>query len=202
MSITARIVSNLNIAGFAMSSTIQRQAESGLPKAFTLPAGKAGVVNSDGGIDLAAGHGFEATQVVAVHWTDGVALKSCRMLTIDNAAAGEIDFTDAGEGEALPAADTDVVVSLQVVSEGVTFEGDKVKALAVKSTRNAVVDMRTSAASEIVLPLTADEAFWWADGHYGDNPVADAEIAQIVASNATTQAATLHFAALLDTVEN
>lgn len=201
---TGRITSNVNIGGVAMSGTVEREAETVLPTKTILPAGVAGAISAAGVDGLATGHGFTALDVIDVHWLDPStgARKSRRGITLDDSAANAVEFDNdpAAEGDALPAEDTAVVIAMQVTISGVTFEGDALKILGVKATKNAVADFRDSGGSELVLTLTAEEAYLWAIDHSGANPVAGDTIATIVASNASTTATTLSIAALLDTV--
>jgi hypothetical protein len=201
---TGRITSQLSIGGVSMTGTIVRTAETIVPTQTTLPAGVAGAISATGVDGLATDHGFEALDVVDVHWvdpSDGSA-KCRRGVTLDGASANAVTFDNdpAAEGDALPIEGTAVVVSARVTVEGVAFDGDALKILAIKSTRNAIVDLRTSAASAYAPKLAAEEAAWWAAEYSGTNPIEGDTIETIVASNASTSAATLSVIALLDTV--
>jgi len=200
---TGRIASNLSVGGISFGSTIVRQAEGNISHSVPLPAGVAGAISGSGGVDgLATGHGFTGADVVSVHWTDAGVAKSRRGLVVATASTNEITFevSPAGEGDSLPAEDTPVVVSKQI--EIVTgFDADLLEIIAVKSTRNAAVDIRDSGGSKLLLDLVTEEAWWWVSNQGVDNPLDSNVVESILASNASTTASVLYIGVLYQSVE-
>ncbi|HUW99870.1 MAG TPA: hypothetical protein VMY35_02745 [Phycisphaerae bacterium] len=201
MSITATIGSSYSVGGIAFTSTVTRSAAGQIGQVISLPAGAAGAVSAAGVDGLADGHGFEASGVINVHWDDPAdGTRKCRRgLTVDVANANDIEFdeTPAGEGDALPAEDTPVVVSGQTTLD-VDFDGDKARVMAVKSGGEAVVDFRDEAASLAAVNLVAGEAWSWVADQGVSNPLTGDPVDSIVLSNASTTATTVNIGVLYD----
>lgn len=204
MSLQSGVINSaITVGGFSFSSRIELTAEGVINHSFDLPAGVAGAITAGGGVDgLATGHGFEVADIVDVHWTQGGEAKSLRGLVVATASANAVTFeiSPEGEGDALPAEDTAVVVSIQTEIT-TAFDGDSVEILAVRSTKNAVADIRDSAGSELLLDLVANGAYWWANGQGIANPLASDTVASVLVSNASTEIATFYFACLYQSVE-
>lgn len=202
MANTGQIRSTATVGGISIQSTITRTGEGQISQRVDLPAGIAGQISAAGVDGLPTGHGFEASDVIAVHWVDanGVA-KSRRGLTVDAASTNAIEFdeTPAGAGDALPAADTDVVVSVQY-SISVAFDGDDLEMIVAASTGQVAVDYRAAAASIAARTLTANESWSWISGEGVANPLEGETIASIVVSNGATSAATFLLGVLYDSV--
>lgn len=202
---TGRIASNLSVGGIAFGSTITRTAEGNISHEVSLPAGFAGAISSaaTGGVDgLVTGHGLVGNDYVDIHWTVAGVAYSMRGRQIDSASTNAVVLKadPAGEGTALPAEDTAVIISKQVAIDTV-FEGDDIEIIATKSTRNAVVDVRDSSGSELLLDLVAEEAWWWASDQGVANPLDSDTVASILASNASTTIGTLYIGVLYQSVE-
>lgn len=201
---TGQIVSNVVVGGIQFSSTVARSAEGQISHVVVLAAGKAGAISATGVDGLTTGHGIVGTNVVDVHWThpaDGVTHKCRRGLLVDSASANAIVFdeTPAGDGDALPAEDTAVIVSVQVVID-TTWDGDLVELVAAKNTVRAVADFRSAAASLMALKQVAGEAWSWASGQGGANPLTGDPTTKIVLSNGAVTAGTFYCGVLYQSV--
>lgn len=201
--LTATITSSYSVGGIAFVSTASRQAEGQIGHVLTLPAGVAGAISAAGVDGLATGHGILDTDTVDVHWddpTDG-SHKCRRGLAVDTVAANAITFDNdpAAEGDALPAEDTAVVVSLRV-TVNTDFDGDDVEVVAARCTQRAVVDFRAAAASLAAVKLPAGEAWSWMSDQGAANPLTGDPVDTVVASNGTVTEATLNLGALYQSV--
>ena len=201
---TATVASTVVIGGISFNSGLARQAEGNIGQIVTLPAGVAGAVSPTGVDGLATGHGFQADDVIDVHWTDptdGVSHKCRRGVKVDTASANAITFDNspAAEGDALPAEDTAVVVARQV-SINTDFDGDDVVIVGAKADQRAMVDFRSAAVSLAAKKLAACEAFLWASNWGFANPLAGDPVDVVKCSNGTTTSATLYLGLLYDSV--
>jgi len=197
--LTATIASTFSVGGIAFTSQASRSAAGQIGHNITLPAGVAGAISAAGVDGLATGHGIAGSDVVDVHWTDPAdGTHKCRRgLTVDTANANDIEFdeTPTGEGDALPAEDTAVIVGLQV-EVNTDFDGDDMEIVAVRSSQRAVIDFRDAAASLSAVKLPAAEAWSWVSGQGVANPLTGDPVDKAVASNGSTTAATLNLGIL------
>ena len=197
---TGQIVSSIVVGGIQFTSTVSRTAEGQVSQVVVIPAGQAGAISATGVDGLTTGHGIIATDVIDVHWThpaDGVTHKCRRGLLVDSATANAIVFdeTPVGEGDALPAEDTAVVVSVQVIVE-TDWDGDLLEMIAAKNTARAMADFRAAAASIMALKQVAGEAWSWASGQGIANPLTGDPVSSVVLSNGSTAAATFYLGLL------
>ncbi|MFA5265154.1 MAG: hypothetical protein WC378_15130 [Opitutaceae bacterium] len=178
---TGKITSSIRIGGISFGSTIERFGEGIFGQIPPIPAGVAGAISAAGVDGLAEGHGFEAEDVVDVHWTEDGEAKCARGLTVGVAEATEIEWDaySSLEGDALPDEDTEVVVSKQVTINKMSFDGTSVEMIAAKCTKAAVVDFRTDEASKKAAKLIAEEAWSYYSGQEGDNPLTGVTITRI-----------------------
>lgn len=199
--LTATIAATYTVGGISFTSQASRQAVGQIGHVLTLPAGVAGAISAAGVDGLADGHGFEALDVVDVHWTDPAdgSHKCRRGVTIDTANANDIEFDNdpAAEGDALPAEDTAVVVA-QRAEINTDFDGDDAKVVAARCGQRAVVDFRSAAASLSAVKLPAAEAWSWMSDQGVANPLTGDPVDKAVASNGSTTAAALNLGILYD----
>ena len=200
---TGRISSSIAVGGISFSATVTRQAEGQVSHVVELAAGFAGQISAAGVDNLATGHGIEIGDVIDVHWddpTDGTH-KCRRGLEVDASDTNDIEFdeTPAGEGDALPAVGTDVVVSVQSVVN-TDWDGDDLEMIAVKSTQRASADFRDAAASLHSLKLPAGETWSWASEQGFANPFTGNPVTEIRLSNGSTSAATFYVGLLYQSV--
>jgi hypothetical protein len=200
---TGRINQSIAIGGLTFSGSITRTAEGVLTQVVDLAAGHAGAISATGVYGLATGHGILDTDTVDVHWTDpSDGTHKCRRgLAVDTSAANAITFDNdpAAEGDALPAEDTAVVVSVQTEIE-CAFSGDDLLMIALRASQRCIADIRDAGGSELPQKLVAGEAWYWASDQGVTNPVASDSLTKIVASNGSAVATTLYIGLLLDTV--
>jgi hypothetical protein len=200
---TARIASSILVGGIQFSSTVTRQATGEISHVPVLDAGVAGLVSATGVDGLPTGHGIIQTDVIDVHWTDSGdgTHKCCRGLTVDSATTNAIVFNDtpAHEGDAMPAEETPVVVSVQTVIE-TDWDGDLTKMIGCRCANRACVDFRSSSASIAATKLVAGEGWWWASDQSIANPLAGETVDTIRVSNGSTTEATFYFGVLYASV--
>ena len=200
---TAQIVSSITCGGINFTSSVSRQAEGQISHVVVLPAGVAGAISATGVDGLVEGHGIEASDVIDVHWSDPAdgSHKCRRGLTVDTAGATSIAFDEdpAGAGDALPAEDTAVVVSVQV-SIDTDFDGDLVQMVAVKTAQRAMVDFRKTGASLLAIKCVAGEAWSWASGQSVANPLTGDPVDAIVVSNGSVSETTMYVGILYESV--
>ncbi len=205
MTQSATVVFNFTIGGIQFSSTETRTAEGAISQKITLPAGKSGLMDSTTGVDgLTTGHGLVATDIIDLHYDDPSTgeHKVRRGLVIDTDAANAITFdeTPAGIGDALPANDVAVVVSVQVVVN-MDVTANELEILAVKSTVKSIVDFWDAAGSELaVLFVGGDSWFWLKDFSSYANPLAGDIVDEVNVSNASTTAGSVDIALLYQSV--
>lgn len=189
---TGRISSTISVGGISFAASVSRQAEGQVSHIVDLPAGLAGAISAAGVDGLPTGHGLVQSDVIDVHWTDpGDSSHKCRRgLVVDVTSTNAIEFDEEpeGEGDALPAVETPVVVGKQVPID-TDWLGELVELIAIKATKRAVADFREAAASKVAVKLVANEAWSWASGQGVDNPFLGEAIAGMAVSNGSTEAA-------------
>lgn len=200
---TGTLTVTISIGGIAFSGKASRTGEGSIGQVVTLPAGKAGAISASGVDGLTTGHGIIGTDIIDIHWDDPSdgSHKCRRKVTVDSAAANAITFDNspAAEGDTLPAEDTAVVIAKQVtISQG--FIANQLQLIGAVATERAVLDFRSSGASELAQKLVSKEGWAWAINQGVANPMSGDTIATMVASNGSTTAATLTVTGLLDTV--
>lgn len=119
--------------GESLASTVTRQGDGGISRAIALPQAYAGQLTTrtdddTGEVTLDAGHAITTGMVVDIYWAGGVQYS----VTVGTVATNAMPF-DSGVGDNLPVNMTDVVVA-PVETANVDFEGDNLKAMAVKFT--------------------------------------------------------------------
>jgi hypothetical protein len=200
---TGSSTSSFSVGGLAFTSTVSRQGEGIVGHVVDIPAGVAGAISATGVDGLADGHGILDTDVIDVHWTDpSDGTHKCRRgIAVDTSSANAITFDNdpAAEGDALPAEDTDVIVSVQVVIE-TEWDGDDVEMIACKATQRAIADFRSAAASLMAAKLPSGEAWSWASGQGTTNPLTGDPVASVVISNGSTTAAIFSLGLLYQSV--
>ena len=161
----------------------------------TYAAAKAGVLttrtgDTEGAITLSAGHGFEDGNIVDVFWgTNSVAYG----FTVD--MTGDVMAITGGAGDALPAAETDVIVALSNVITPVTIPYAKLLGImAMSSERGLLLLEKTGPAVEEVARLYAELPWFWFSETGQTNPLT-ADIISARFSNASlTESATFQMA--------
>jgi hypothetical protein len=198
---TGTITSQCTVGGISFSAAVSQQGEGQISHVATIPAGSAGAISAAGVDGLVTGHGISVSDVIDVHWLDPAdgTHKVRRGLTVDVSNANDIEFDEipAGEGDALPAVDTAVVVSVQVIVTS-AFDGDLVLMIAAKMTQLAFMDLRDAGGSELAQKFAANGLWWWATGQGFTNPIAADDITEIRISNGSIAAATFYLGILYD----
>jgi hypothetical protein len=205
---TAKLSGTISVAGLSFPTVVSRSAEGQIGQIIPLPAGKAGAMTAGSlGVDgLPTGHGLVHNDVIDIHWVNPTGIPQCHRGVVVETPPGvnaiTFDVGVAGEGDALPAEDTDVVVSKQVVVD-VAFDADSAKFMAARCNVNAMVNFRDdSHVSHLARLLTGNEAWAWADGGSEANPLLGDTIETIHCSNASSvTAGTLHIGVLYDSTE-
>lgn len=203
MSQTGTVTTVYSIGGISFSCKATRTGEMNVGQNVVIPAGKAGAISASGVDGLVTGHGIVGSDLIDIHWSDpSDGTHKCRRgVTVDSAAANAITFDDspAAEGDALPAEDTQVVVSVQVPIV-MAFDGDLLLIIGAKTSQRAMVDFRDSEGSELAVKLTANEGWGWTVDQGVTNPMAADDIVLLNASNGSTTETTLQISGLLDSV--
>lgn len=195
------LTGTVTIGGQSFSFRIARTAEGGFPQEVPIAAGVAGAISAAGVDGLAAGHGIAQGDIVDLHWT-AVGVRKCRRgLTVDTTAAAAITFDNnpAAEGDALPAEDTAVVVSVQTPVT-VEFDGDDVEMIALRMDRDGMADFREAAASQEAVMVTKGELWAWTKDTGVANPLAGNAVTHINVSNADVLAGAFKLAGLYHSV--
>jgi len=202
---TGTVTKQVVAGGLTLYSQITRTEEASIAEQVTLPAGKAGAISAAGIDGLATGHGILDTDTVDVHWTVA-GVQYCRYgIAVDTAATNAITFDDdpAAAGDALPAEDTAVVVSVQV-SIDIAFDANNAKLVALHSDQIAHADMQNDdPASMFAVKLAQNSVWFWNEGDNIANPFIGADddvAAHIIASNGSTTAATMKIVVMYDSV--
>lgn len=175
------------LGNLTISSVETRSGDRVISHEVSLPAGSAGQISAAGVDNLPTGHGLAVADVIDVHWTDPTdgSQKVRRGLTIDTANANDVEFdeTPPGEGDALPSVGTAVVVAKQVNVAPLSVTGDLVVMIAVKTTQQAAVDIRSATASLQFTKHAQDSSWAWIKDRGDANPFASETITVIRASN-------------------
>lgn len=143
--------------------------------------GVAGAIDTNGtGVDgLATGHGITTQDKVTITWTGGAR----RYCTVSVSEANAITVSD-GDGTALPAENTAVVVSVETV---LTFpiDGNDISLLVLDSALRNIASFREDDGTLIETIDVAATAppFIWFDGCGFDNPLVSASVAIVSLSN-------------------
>ena len=179
-----------------IAGTDSRTADSMFRVTPTLAAGIAGAISATGVDGLETGHGIEAADLVGVSW-----LAATRYhITVDTATANAIVFDDTptAGGDALPAEETAVIVSVET-SLDIAGDGDQVQAFAVSCDQAANVRWLESDGTVIwEIELTAGVPYAWVESGPVANPLTGNPWSEIVAVNRTTTAANLELSILYD----
>jgi hypothetical protein len=199
---TSTITGSVSVGGINFTSRVSRSAEGQVSHIVDLDAGQAGDISAAGVDELTTGHGIEAADVVDVHWVAAGVQKCRRGLLVDVANANDIEFDEvpAGEGDALPAVDTEVVVSVQV-EINTDFDGDDVELIGCMSTKMGMADFRNDTpASLSAVKLVSGEAWTWASGQNIANPLTGDPVDKIIVSNGEVAAARIYVGVLYQSV--
>ena len=195
---TGSIARNAQVAGIYIQSVITRTGTGTIAQVVPLPAAKAGNLstrtdNNTGVATLAGGHGIINTNVCNLFWSAG-----CRAGMVATVATNAVTL-DGGAGDVLPAENSAVTVSKQVVID-TDFDGDLLEMIAMVSSLKAHVDF-LDAGSAVLLAkdLTAVEDFSWVANTGVANPLTGNAVASMAAScGDSSAAATLTLGALYD----
>ena len=147
-----------------------------------LPAGKPGSLTTrtddDTGVaTLSTGHGIVSEDTVDVYWAGGM-----RYGMVATVATNAVTI-EGGAGDNLPLALTAVVVTKQVVID-LVFTGNKALAIIAHCTTRANIEFQQAAGTSIKQRnLTAGRAWIWDVDDGYTNPLANAAVGKIVASN-------------------
>lgn len=170
---------------------------------ITLPIGIAGLMNGTTSIDaLDSSHGFSVADLVDIHWTDPTdASHKCRRgIRVDTSNTNDIIFDEApaGEGDALPADGTVVIVGLQITVTAISIVGADIVMAASGCDQQSNLDFRTGAASIQSTKHALGSSWGWIK-NWGDvNPFVSDTILNLVASNGSTTIATMTVAVMYD----
>jgi len=152
-----------------------------ISESATVLKGVAGAIDGAGtGVDgLATGHGITTQHKVSITWTGG-ARRNC---TVSVANANDITVSD-GDGTALPAENTAVVVSIETELQ-FPLDGDDISLLVIDSSSRNIMSFRESDGTLIeTLDIAANAPpFVWFDGCGFANPLVGADIASISLTN-------------------
>lgn len=202
---TASVKKTISAGGVSLYSQTTVTDDAQISQEITLPAGKAGAISATGIDGLPTGHGITNGNLVDVHWT-AAGVQKCRYgITVDSASTNAIVFDNspAAAGDALPAEDVAVVVTVQVAIE-IDFDAAACSLIAISCDEMAHVNMlNDDPASMLALKIPANNVWSWTDGENIDNPMlgqTDDVCNQIVASNGTTTEATLKLVVMYDAV--
>ncbi|MGV3486234.1 MAG: hypothetical protein ACO1RT_17580 [Planctomycetaceae bacterium] len=196
MSATARVTTSTVINGVTITSVVDRSEESSERMSLSLPAGIEGTLstrtNDTAGIlTVNEGHGVTDADTIAVFFDDGVAY-NCN---VSAATATTITF-DSAEGTVLPAADSEIIASVQA-SYALLLDGDSLRVFAIFCTYRAWIDFRTSApASVLVYDIAAREGRIYVSDVDAINPLASDDVATVHVANGSTTATTLEIGML------
>ena len=201
---TGQIVSQCVVGGISFPSTVTRYGEGQVSHVVALIAGATGLINDGVGVDgMETGHGITGAMVIDVHWDDpGDGTHKCRRgLLVDTANANDIEFDEvpAGLGDALPADETPVIVSEQVIID-TDWEADLLAMIASKCTQRAVADFWDLGGSELTLKQVAGEAWTWASDQGVANPLDGDTVDLLYVSNGSATAATFYLGLLYQSV--
>lgn len=148
--------------------------------------------DSVGVITLASGHGITGSDVIALQWVGG----RRREITVSNPLTLTIDIAD-GEGDVLPADETNLVVCKEVEIESL-WTGNLAQLIAVSCDQDCQVRFCDDGDVELLaLELLANSPYFWNVGSGLTNPVAGDSVAKMVVSNGTVVAGTLKSSVLL-----
>ena len=187
------------IAGLTINGTIQRTADGGRSHEIPLPAGTAGTLTTRSGDDtgvatLESGHGLQTSDQVVVFWSGGV------RYGMTATVAGDAITVASGQGDNLPAQDTAVVVTKEVVVDSL-FEETDLQLIVVNCDQQAAVSF-IGASLGVYVDLPAKEVWLWGADQVIANPLTGgiAGVNNIYAANgSSTTAATLLVGILFDT---
>ncbi len=199
---TCTISASVSVGGINFTSLVSRQAEGQVSHIVDIDAGQTGDISAAGVDGLDTGHGIEAADVVDVHWVAAGVQKCRRGLLVDVANANDIEFDEvpAGEGDALPAVDTEVVVGVQV-EINTDFDGDDVELIAVMMTKMGMADFRdVGPVSLAAVKLVGNEAWSWASDQNIANPLTGNPVDMIVVSNGIAATARIYVGVLYQSV--
>lgn len=192
---------SLSGGGVSISQSLSRTADGSGSRSVVLPVGAAGSLTTRTDADTGeitaddAGHGIETGDIVDIYWDGGVQYGA----TVGTVSGTAIPI-DAGSGDDLPAADTDIVVSKQV-DINAAIDGDELSIIGIEasyvsatSTAKAHLDMQDSGDATIEeLDLTANTPqIYDIEGGTGSNIFTGNPITHISASNGSaTEVCTL-----------
>lgn len=182
---SARLISNLDIAGLALRSTIVRAASGHIGHELTLPSAKAGTLStrtSDtaGTLTLAENHGIETADKIDLYWAGGRRYN----VTVGTVSGTSVPISD-GAGDNLPAEDAEVTAGIRVTLD-TDFDGDKLAVLAtVLAQRGRLEFYDGDDALQLGLDLVAGEFWSWLSGGTAANPLASDVIDYVVVSTAS-----------------
>lgn len=191
------------IGSVSIASIETRTGEEVASFNITLPVGIAGLMNGTTSIDALDGsHGFEVADVIDIHWTDPTdsSHKCRRGIRVDTSNTNDIIFdeTPAGEGDALPADETVVIVGLQITVSAINIVGSTIVMVASGCDQQSNLDFRTASDSIQSTKHALGSSWGWIK-NWGDvNPFVSDTILNLVASNGSITIATMTVAVMYD----
>lgn len=192
-------------SSFGTESLISREGDGKIQRRLAMAAAQAGTVTSSGGgtavITFAVAHGIEETDVVGVFWDGGQRIG----MTVSAHDTLTISVTQAsGLGDAFPADDTAVTVSIKANFADIGFDPTDMQILVVHCAVAAAANFLSSVPASILhvalaAPDTGQQGncFSWAADTGIANPL-DTDVASVDVYNGSTSAADLVVGVLLE----
>jgi len=193
---TSRLVMSGTVGGASIASTLSRTASGEISHAVTVPVSQAGTLSTrtghtEGVLTLGADHGITTAQVIDIYWDSNVAgtiVKGRRYGCVVGTVAGvTVPITASGAGDNFPLKDA-VIYAAPRTTLDVDFVGTLAVALAAQSPQRSCAVMWVSTVAQLILDLTAGEAWTWFDGGTAANPITGDTISHVTVSNASPTA--------------
>lgn len=185
----ATITINANVDGKSMTFSRGITATGNVAQDLSLAAGAAGTINGSAVVALTAGHGL-TTGTYDIYWTGGSRLDCTGTVDENNMTL------TGGAGDALPTSGS-VVVGPQVAVD-IDVVGNLVSAILAECPNRCRIALREADHSAALdEEIAKGEGYAWPVNN-SVNPLADETVAEAVASNAETTAATLALRILYD----
>ena len=192
---TSNLTISGDIGGVGVNSSFSRTATGQISHDVTLNAAKTGTLttrtdNTSGIATLEAGHGVAGGTTVDVYWTGG------RPYNVNaTAVAGNAVTFSGGTGDNLPVQGTALTMTKQQTID-TDFVGNLLVAIGALCAARAHISFYESLTLRLSVDLTANELWFWVNGGTAANPLVAANVTHIVASQASTAAASLKVGAL------
>ena len=161
------------------SSSISLPAANDVGVTFVNDADGTGSATASGGHDLVTG-------LADLYWAGGV-----RYGVTITVATNDVDITDSGAGDTLPASSTQMYIA-NSVQINTAIDGDLVALIAANATKRSNIAFYDVADNVIAaVELLANEPFTWHDTSGVTNPFTGAPITYAEASNGDSTAASI-----------